>query len=46
LHESADDYFSHLVARLAEALFFTACRFHEWATLPAEKLVRERGRGV
>ena len=42
LHQSADDYFSHLAAHLAEALFFTACRFHEWAQLPAEKLVRER----
>ena len=43
LHESASDYFAHLAAHLAEALFFTACRFHEWAALPAEKLVRERG---
>ena len=43
LHDSAHDYFSHLAAHLAEALFFTACRFHEWAELPTEKLVRERG---
>ena len=39
LHESAHDYFGKLAAHLADALFFTASRYHEWATLPAEKLV-------
>jgi hypothetical protein len=43
LHESASKYFGHLVAHLADALFFTACRFHEWTELPVEKLVREMG---
>ena len=33
-------YFDHLVSHLAEALFFTACRFHEWALLSTDKLVR------
>jgi len=33
-------YFDHLCAHLAEALFFTACRFHEWALLTTDKLVR------
>jgi len=33
------DYFDHLVSHLAEALFFTACRFHEWALLTRDRLV-------
>jgi hypothetical protein len=33
-------YFDHLCAHMAEALFFTACRFHEWALLTTDKLVR------
>ena len=41
LREASSDYFGHLAAHLAEALFFTACRFHEWATLPAGKLIHE-----
>lgn len=47
LHEaSIDDYFGRLSAHLADALFFTACRYHEWATLPAEKLVYDEKRNV
>ena len=34
------DYFGRLTAHLAEALFFTACRFHEWALLTTDRLVR------
>ncbi len=34
------DYFGRLSSHLAEALFFTACRFHEWAHLTADRLVR------
>ena len=37
------DYFDHLVSHLAEALFFTACRFHEWALLTGDRLVTGRG---
>lgn len=33
LRERGADYSGRLAAHLAEALFFTACRFHEWATL-------------
>ncbi len=40
LHELGTDYFGRLAAHLAEALFFTACRFHEWAHLTGERLVR------
>lgn len=38
--ELGTDYFGRLSAHMAEALFFTACRFHEWALLPTERLVR------
>ncbi|MDB6135076.1 MAG: integrase/recombinase XerD [Verrucomicrobiales bacterium] len=40
LQRSRRTYFDHLVSHLAEALFFTACRFHEWALLTSDKLVR------
>lgn len=40
LREPGADYFGRLSAHLAEALFFTACRFHEWALLSTERLVR------
>jgi site-specific recombinase XerD len=34
-------YFGHLTYHLATALFFTGCRFHEWARLTMDRLVRE-----
>lgn len=34
-------YFEHLAFYLAQALFFTGCRFHEWSQLTTERLVRE-----
>jgi site-specific recombinase XerD len=42
LHLRGDgaDYFAKLTSHLAEALFFTATRFHEWATLTTGKLTR------
>jgi site-specific recombinase XerD len=46
LRELRDDrrsYFGHLAYHLATALFFTGCRFHEWARLPIDRLVREPG---
>ena len=46
LHESANDYYGRLAAHLADALFFTACRYHEWATLPLEKLIYDEKRNV
>ena len=39
-HELSGDYFGRLASHLAEALFFTACRFHEWALLSTDRLVR------
>jgi len=46
LHELREDrrsYFGHLTYHLATALFFTGCRFHEWARLTFDRLVREPG---
>jgi hypothetical protein len=46
LHELREDrrsYFGYLTYHLATALFFTGCRFHEWARLTLERLVREPG---
>ena len=46
LHELREDrrsYFGHLTYHLATALFFTGCRFHEWARLTIDRLVREPG---
>ena len=40
LRSEGTDYFGRLAAHLAEALFFTACRFHEWALLTTDRLVR------
>lgn len=40
-----EDYYSHLTFHLAEALFYSACRYHEWAGLPMERLVRD-GAGI
>jgi integrase len=44
LHELRKDrrsYFGHLSYHLATALFFTGCRYHEWALLTVDRLVRE-----
>jgi len=43
LREDRHSYFGHLTYHLATALFFTGCRFHEWATLPSDRLIREPG---
>lgn len=40
LQEHRSDYYGHLAFHLAEALFYSACRYHEWAQLPIERLVR------
>lgn len=40
LQECRHDYYGHLTFHLAEALFYSACRYHEWATLPADRLIR------
>jgi site-specific recombinase XerD len=40
MRELGRDYSGRLAAHLAEALFFTACRFHEWAQLTGDRLVR------
>lgn len=40
LQQQRHDYYGHLTFHLAEALFYSACRYHEWATLPAERLIR------
>ena len=42
LREACHSYFGHLTYHLATALFFTGCRFHEWARLTTDWLVRER----
>jgi site-specific recombinase XerD len=39
LREDDKDYFGRLSYYLALALFYTACRFHEWAGLSTESLV-------
>ena len=39
----AFSYLGHLTYHLATALFFTGCRFHEWARLTIDRLVREPG---
>jgi hypothetical protein len=36
-------FFGHLTYHLATALFFTGCRYHEWALLTMDRLVREPG---
>ncbi len=46
LRQTATDYTGHLTVHLGEALFFTACRFHEWATLTTDKLVYDSNRNV
>jgi integrase/recombinase XerC len=34
---------THVIYHLAIALFYTGCRFHEWARLTLDRLVREPG---
>jgi site-specific recombinase XerD len=41
LRQDRRSYFGHLTYHLATALFFTGCRFHEWARLTIDQLVRE-----
>jgi site-specific recombinase XerD len=41
LRQDRRSYFGHLTYHLATALFFTGCRFHEWARLTIDRLVRE-----
>jgi hypothetical protein len=41
LREDKASYFGHLSYHLASALFFTGCRYHEWALLAMDRLVRE-----
>jgi site-specific recombinase XerD len=43
LREDKASYFGHLAYHLATALFFTGCRYHEWALLTMDRLVREPG---
>ena len=43
LREDKASYFGHLTFHLATALFFTGCRYHEWALLTLDRLVREPG---
>ena len=43
LREDRGSYFGHLTYHLATALFFTGCRYHEWALLTVDRLVREPG---
>ena len=43
LREDRRSYFGHLTYHLATALFFSGCRFHEWARLTLDRLVREPG---
>jgi site-specific recombinase XerD len=43
LREDRRSYFRHLTYHLATALFFAGSRFHEWARLTKDRLVREPG---
>src|SRR4029434_10562464 len=43
LRQDRRSYFGHVTYHLATALFFTGCRFHEWARLTLDRLVREPG---
>ncbi|MDQ3621074.1 MAG: tyrosine-type recombinase/integrase [Verrucomicrobiota bacterium] len=43
LHADRRSYFGHLTYHLAAALFFTGARYHEWALLTSDRLVREPG---
>ena len=38
LREDKASYFGHLTYHLATALFFTGCRYHEWALLTIDSL--------
>lgn len=39
LRETQTDYFGRLAYHLSLALFYTACRFHEWAALDLDRLL-------
>jgi integrase len=41
LRQDRRSYFAHLTYHLATALFLTGCRFHEWARLTIDRLVRQ-----
>ena len=43
LREDRRSYFGHLTYQFATALFFTGCRFHEWARLMSDRLIRKLG---
>ena len=43
LREERRSYFGQLTCHLAVVLFFTGCRFHEWARLTFDRLVHEPG---
>ena len=43
LRKDRRSYFGHLTYHLATALFFTGCRFHEWARLTIDRLIRQPG---
>ena len=42
LREDKASYFGHLTYHLATALFFTGCRYHEWALLTIDRLCASR----
>jgi integrase len=43
LRQDRRSYFGHPTYHLATALFFSGCRFHEWARLTIDRLVRGPG---
>ncbi|MDB6175882.1 MAG: tyrosine recombinase XerC [Chthoniobacteraceae bacterium] len=46
LRNTQDDYFGRLTYHLSLALFYTACRFHEWASLDLDQLVYRGDRDI
>jgi integrase len=46
LRADKESYFGHLTYRLASALLFTGCRFHQWARLPMDRLIRQPGGAI
>ena len=46
LRNDRRSYFGHLTYHLAAALFFTGCRYHDWARLTLDRLVREPVNGT
>jgi hypothetical protein len=45
LRENKGSHFGQLTYHLATALFFTGCRYDEWALLRMDRLVREPAAG-